>query len=195
MRIQNLSLKAKIVGAMAMLVALVVIFVFFYFPARQNAQAEQAKQNEINGIAKVSAKAIVAGLEFEDLETVENILAGVKAREDLIRLEVLKPSGETFFIYDAATQNAMSDAAVRHCLSVEAPVLSGEDSIGNLKLVVSLQALERQKALNRLKCAFSRGGHHCAGRVFSGFICPIWCFRPSPVSAGFSRKLPRATAT
>ena len=150
MQMQNLSLKAKIVGAMAMLVMLVVIFVFFYFPARQNAQAEQAKQNEISGIAKISAKAIVAGLEFEDMETVENILAGVKAREDLIRLEVVKPSGESFFTYEAVEQAGQSEASENHCLTMEAPVISGNETIGHLKLVVSLQALEKQKQMNRL---------------------------------------------
>ena len=144
MQIRNLSLKMKIVGAMAMLVVLVAAFVFFYFPSRQNAQAEQAKEREINGVVQVLSQAIVAGLEFEDLDTVENVLAGVLERSDLIRLEVFTPSGDTFYRFDAEAGKKSQS----HDLAVSAEVLSGDEAIGQLKLKVSLKDLEEQRKAN-----------------------------------------------
>ena len=144
MQIRNISLKMKIVGAMTLLVVLVATFVFFYFPARQNAQAEQAKEREINGVVQILSQAIVAGLEFEDLDTVERVLAGVIERADLIQLQVLTPAGDIFYQYDA-------DAGVAgksRDLVASSPVLSGEEPIGELKLKVSLKDLMKQKSAN-----------------------------------------------
>ncbi|MCK5147491.1 methyl-accepting chemotaxis protein [bacterium] len=145
MQISHLSLKSKIVGAMTLLVILVAGFVFLYFPSRQNAQAEQAKKSEIDGIAQILSRAIVAGLEFEDLDTVESVLAGVVDRKDLIKLEVLTPTGESFYVYN--TDVKKEDKTNQ--LSASSPVMSGEDEIGELHLSVSLADLEVQKTSNR----------------------------------------------
>lgn len=141
------SLQVRIIGGIVMLVILVSGFVFLYFPSRQASQAHRARQKEARQLADVMSQSVATGLEFEDRESVEAALAGVKARKDFLNISVVNSTGSDFYSY---TSNENSKRwGEKRVLLIEAPIFSGEVKIGNLKFTLSLDDLVRQETANR----------------------------------------------
>ena len=159
------SLRAKIVGGIVLLVLLVGGFVYFYFPSRQERQAYEARQEEAHRLAVVLSQSVVAGLEFEDKESVESSLAGAKTRDDLVRIEVLDGRGGVFYSY-----RRDGDLSGGEVLSAETPVLSRSSRIGILKLELSLEDLRRRGAANRQAVLFVSGIIVGMGVVFGLYL-------------------------
>ena len=141
------SLRVRIIGGIVMLVILVGGFVFIYFPARQASQAYRERQREAQQLAEVMSHSVATGLEFEDRESVEAALAGVKARKDLLNISVINSSGIDFYSY-TSDENSKRWGEKR-VLLIETPIFSGEVKIGNLKFTISLDDLVRQQTANR----------------------------------------------
>lgn len=144
----QISLKTKIIGVVVLLVLIVSGFVYFYFPFRQNSQALQARQEEAYRLATILSYSVVAGLEFEDKESVASALVGAKSREDLVSLQVLNRSGQVFYSY-ARSEKGSESLTSGNTISTEAIINSGEIAIGTLRLELSLVDLKRQEAANR----------------------------------------------
>ena len=147
----QISLKVKIIGSVAILVALISIFVYFYFPARQNKQAFQARQAEAVRLAEILAHNVTAGLEFDDQESVASSIEACKTREDLIRVVVLNRDRNEFYSYmndeNGADLSALKEGS--DYLSAEAPVESYGSTIGAVQLQLSLKDLRERAAANR----------------------------------------------
>lgn len=146
--LSKLSLKAKIIGGVVLLMLLVSLFVFFYFPARQNAEALQARQDEANRLAGILGYSVVAGLEFEDMESIEISLEGAKSREDLVAISVYNNLNQEAFSYHAEKylQDELSDKDI---IKSEAGVMSSGTQIGRIELVLSIEDVRAEQAKNQ----------------------------------------------
>ena len=149
MRISTLqtSLKTKIIGGTVLLVLLVAGFVYFYFPSRQASQAYAARQEEARRLAEILSQSVSTGLEFEDQESVETALAGVRSREDLVGITVLNSSGDDFYSY--TVKGKIKKEGKKDVLTTDIPVMSGQEEIGAVKLRLSLEDLKHQATANR----------------------------------------------
>ena len=144
---QCVSLRIKLVGGIELLVLSVALFVYFYFPFRQNSQAFQARKAEAFRLAGVLSRTVATGLEFEDRETVESALAGVKTRADLVHLEVKDDLEAVFYAINKNRGNSLGDP--KDVISVDVPVYSGDDEIGSMAIGLSVDDLKKQAAENR----------------------------------------------
>ncbi len=143
----KLSLKAKIIGGVVLLMALVSVFVFIYFPARQNAQMLQARYDEANRLVTILSHSVVAGLEFEDMESIGSSLEGAKSREDLVAIRVMNKSGQQAYLFESeSVSEFLSD---NDKLMTEADVISAGNKIGSIEMVFSLEDVRAEQAKNQ----------------------------------------------
>lgn len=147
----QVSLKAKIMASVALLVACISIFVYVYFPFRQNAQALKSRQEEGLRLAKILSHNVTAGLEFDDQESVASSMEAIKTREDLICVTVLNRDREEFYSYmsEAAKERQNELEEGKDCIGAEAPVESYGTTIGAVQLRLSLSDLHKAERSNR----------------------------------------------
>ncbi len=149
----NLSLKARIVGFISLLVIFISLFVYIYFPYVQNRVAVANLQREAENLTEVLSYSLVAAVEFEDVMTIESILAGIRLREDLLGIEVYNAGQTLLFSFYNDNHNSWNTILTEHergrAFSVEKAVISFEEEIGALRVALSLESLRIQETANR----------------------------------------------
>jgi len=156
--IKDASLKVKVIGGISFLLLLLVLFMYLYFPARQNKEAFASRKMEVEQLALILSQSIVTGLEFEDVESVNSILAGVKVRDDLLAVEVLTTAGKTFLYfqhsavktdYNNVTELVVGCGEQNTSIVVSQDILSDKQKIGSLKMAFSLSDLSVKSNANK----------------------------------------------
>jgi signal transduction histidine kinase len=152
------SIKTKITGAIILVVSVIAIFIIFYFPSRHQKQAFRGLEAKAKSLAEMLSYNISPGLEFEDLESVEEAIEGAKQNKDLAYIVIYDSKDQVFASYNFEKSNVVLEKKkvteaesfiYLGMLNVFAPVFSPEKKIGYLAMGISLSDLEREVAYNR----------------------------------------------
>ncbi len=166
--IRDLSVRLKVSGIIGLVVVAIVAFQLSYFPARQIALLISAVELKAMAVGRLVAAEVRTGLEFDDKDTVRDVLAGAGQDPDVLYAVLFKDNGDVFARYDpkslasdvkpdgSATDGPRSDrvgAEVR----VTMPVVSKAGTRGALVLGLSTARVESEGAQIR-NTTFLLGG-------------------------------------
>ena len=144
------SLRYKITLSIVLLATTTSLFIYLFFPKRQYSQALDGRQTEAEGLSRILSQSVVAGVEFEDQESVMSALKGAQSRDDVVKIEV-SAHNEVFYQY---TSEGYDQLNASDKLTADAPILSAGNNIGTLMLELSLQDVKQKAKANRLIVLF-----------------------------------------
>jgi signal transduction histidine kinase len=152
------SIKTKITAAIILVVSVIALFIIFYFPSRQERQAFRGLEAKAKSLAEMLAYNISPGLEFEDLQSVEDAIEGAKQNKDLAYIVICDTQDQVFASYNFDRGKVVLEKKkVRKAqsfidlgmLNVFTPVFSPERKIGYLAIGLSLSDLKKEVASNQ----------------------------------------------
>jgi methyl-accepting chemotaxis protein len=148
--IANLSIRSRFILPIVGTMIVLTTFIMFFFPSRQRDVDQRGLENKAMSITRMVSYSVAAGLEFEDRESVQQVLNWAKSDEDIVYILVRNAKGEEFAIYTAdgrkpaALGGAPADfAASEHddVLEVAGPVSRGDVSTGSLQVGLSTRGI------------------------------------------------------
>ena len=96
MKILGVSLRGKVVLAIAVPVFAVSVFIFLYFPGRQADAADVGLQQRADSLAFVLRSLVEPYLDLDNSEGIEEEFNSVSSDRDLRYIAVVKPDGKVF---------------------------------------------------------------------------------------------------
>ncbi|MCB0262616.1 MAG: response regulator [Calditrichaeota bacterium] len=147
------TINFKLTALFTALIASISIFIYLFFPAKLEKQALSAIVDKSQSIAKLTAFTIGPGVYFEDMDAVNDGLAGISQNKDVIHVWVLNSKNEIISRFDNLPnplQNNMlreknkfinQDGSV---FITTAPIMKDAQQIGELKLAISLTDLHKK---------------------------------------------------
>lgn len=154
----NRSIRTKLTAVMVTGLAVVAIFITVFFPTRQKHLAFQELKTKAVSLARLLAYNVSPGLEFQDLEAVQEAVSGVQTDADVINLQVLDRDRKEFYFYSRANgslrphQAKLSENGIVELpdrLVVSAPIYTDRNLIGTLTLELSTLGVLQQAKENR----------------------------------------------
>lgn len=142
----NRSLRTKLTILMSTLLLLVTTTVAIYLPIRIRGEAVEAAVEKGTSIARLTAYGVGAALLFEDRAGAAEAIAGACHDEEVARVIVRDRQGRTFTDCLSAARESL-DERLRRVVVV--PVRSGDQAVGSVELVVSLEEAYRHAAVAR----------------------------------------------
>ncbi len=148
----RLSIRARfilpIVGTMVVLTS----FIMFFFPSRQRDVDKNGLENKAMSITRMISYSVAAGLEFEDRESVLQVLNWAKSDEDIVYVVVRNARGEEFAVYsvDGRKPSSLSgipadfaagDGDSNDVLEVSGPVKRGDTATGSVQVGLSTKII------------------------------------------------------
>jgi methyl-accepting chemotaxis protein len=151
------SLRWKLVGLIAALLAIVVLFVYAYFPRRMEQFSRQWSERRAIGMATLLSGAAAPGVEFDDPASVTELLAGLAATPEVLYATVNRPNGTVLATYHG--ERAPTDPPVvkngpavtygNKEVRVDAPIHGKGGASGMLRLGFSLQDVDEEAQAHR----------------------------------------------
>jgi methyl-accepting chemotaxis protein len=147
---KNLSIRARFVLPIAGMVIAFAIFIMVFFPSRQRAVDQKGLENKAMSLSRMIAYSVAAGLEFEDRESVLQVLNWVRNDSDILYVVVRNAEGSEFASYGVEGQHPGAMVSVPadfqasqtgDVLEVAGPVRRGEDLSGSLQVGVSTRTV------------------------------------------------------
>jgi hypothetical protein len=148
---KNLSIRSRFVLPIAGMAIAFAAFIMLFFPARQRAVDEKGLENKALSVARMIGYSVAAGLEFEDRESVLQVLNWAKNDPDILYIIVRNGEGGDFASYGVEGQRpgAMPSAVPLdfqasqsgEVLEIVGPVRRGEAVAGSLQLGVSTRSI------------------------------------------------------
>ncbi|TET65988.1 MAG: hypothetical protein E3J45_07375, partial [Candidatus Zixiibacteriota bacterium] len=102
----NRSIRTKLTAVMVTGLAVVAIFITVFFPTRQKHLAFQELKTKAVSLARLLAYNVSPGLEFQDLEAVQEAVSGVQTDADVINLQVFDKEKNNFYSYSSGKGSA-----------------------------------------------------------------------------------------
>jgi len=152
------SIKTKITAAIILVASAIAVFIIFYFPSRQEKQAFRGLEAKAKSLAEMLAYNVSPGLEFEDLQSVEEAIEGAKQNKDLAYIVICDTQDQVFASYNFDRGKVvLENKKVRKdqsfidlgMLNVFTPIFSPERKIGYLAIGLSLSDLKKEVAHNQ----------------------------------------------
>ncbi|KPJ49092.1 MAG: hypothetical protein AMJ41_03620 [candidate division Zixibacteria bacterium DG_27] len=154
----NRSIRTKLTAVMVTGLAVVAIFVTVFFPTRQKHLAFEELKTKAVSLARLLAYNVSPGLEFQDLEAVQEAVSGVQTDVDVINLQIFDREKNTFYSYSSGKgsasplgsrlgENEVLELPDRLVLST--PVYTNRNRIGSLTLEISTLGVLQQVRDNR----------------------------------------------
>ncbi len=147
---KNLSIRARFVLPIAGMVIAFAIFIMVFFPSRQRAVDQKGLENKAMSISRMIGYSVAAGLEFEDRESVLQVLNWVKNDPDILYVVVRNAEGTEFasFGVEGQRRQAMVSLPADYLssqsgdvLEIVGPVRRGEAVSGSLEVGVSTRTV------------------------------------------------------
>lgn len=143
----KLSIQSRFVLPIVGMMLVFAVVVMFFFPSRQRSVDLERLANKGTTITQMVAYSVAAGLEFEDRESVLQVLEWARSDKDLLYIVVRNAAGEEFAVYapDGRRPAARSEQRPStfsvfdegEVLEVFGPVRRGEATIGSIQIGVS----------------------------------------------------------
>jgi methyl-accepting chemotaxis protein len=142
----RLSIRSRFVLPIAGMMLAFVTFIMFFFPSRQRDVDRKGLENKALSISRMIGYSVAAGLEFEDRESVLQVLNWVRTDEDILFVVVRDAQGDEFAAYAAGAERPPALAEIpadfeasetSDALVVAGPVRRGESVTGSVQVGVS----------------------------------------------------------
>jgi methyl-accepting chemotaxis protein len=149
--LRNLSIRSRFVLPITGMAVAFAAFIMVFFPARQRAVDEKGLENKAMSVARMIGYSVAAGLEFEDRDSVLQVLSWAKSDPDILYIVVRDGKGGEFASYgiearSPATASAPADFEASQSgevLEVLGPVRRGDAVAGSLQLGLSTRSIAR----------------------------------------------------
>ncbi len=147
---KNLSIRSRFVLPIAGMAIAFAAFIMLFFPARQRAVDEKGLENKALSVARMIGYSVAAGLEFEDRESVLQVLSWAKNDSDVLYIIVRNAEGKDFASYGVEGQRPGAVTSVPsdfqasqngEALEIVGPVRRGETVSGSIQLGVSTRTI------------------------------------------------------
>ena len=102
----KLGLRARLMLAISLLIAVIAGFFAFYFPSKQEEAETAAFGTRASAVSRILAKLVAPAVEFDDQKSGAAELGNVKDQPDLLYIAVLKQDGSVFFRHRHRTARA-----------------------------------------------------------------------------------------
>src|SRR5262245_56401223 len=100
-RARDLSLRTQLVGAIALLLAVVAVAAAVFFPSRMATLSRGWAERRAVGMTSVLASALAPGLEFDDTTNVRELLERLSSSPGVEYAEVRRADGSPFAVWHA----------------------------------------------------------------------------------------------
>jgi uncharacterized membrane protein affecting hemolysin expression len=87
------AIRTKLAVVITLLIGVISVFIFIYFPSELEEQAIKAIAAKAQSIIEMTAFSVGPALFFEDIQSIEEALAGARQNKDLVYIVVLNDSG------------------------------------------------------------------------------------------------------
>jgi methyl-accepting chemotaxis protein len=147
---KNLSIRSRFVLPIAGMAIAFAIFIMVYFPSRQRAVDQKGLENKAMSVSRMIGYSVAAGLEFEDRESVLQVLNWAKNDSDILYIVVRKVDGSAFASLGVEGQRPGAMASVPsdfeanpngEVLEIVGPVRRGDQLSGSLQVGVSTRSI------------------------------------------------------
>jgi methyl-accepting chemotaxis protein len=147
---KNLSIRSRFVLPIAGMVIAFAIFIMVFFPSRQRAVDQKGLENKATSLSRMIAFSVAAGLEFEDRESVLQVLNWAKNDPDILYIVVRNGEGSEFASYGVEGQRPGAMVSVPtdfqasqtgEVLEIVGPVRRGEATSGSVQVGVSTRTI------------------------------------------------------
>lgn len=155
--IKGQSLRTKLVALIASLLAGVLLFVVWYFPQHMEQSSREWARRRATDMATLLAISSAPGLEFDDPNSVGELLSGLSITHDVVYASVRRSNGTVLAAYKPeALPSDLPDVTDRPelieqngILRVDMPMHAKAGATGTVTLGISLDDLERQVRAER----------------------------------------------
>ena len=158
------GVRQKLVVSFSALIATIATFVFVFFPARLEHQAMRALIAKAEAIRDMTAYSVSAGMVFNDVVAINEVLTGAARGEGVRLLVVRDAAGVAVATYGAAPPISDLEVPKEGKLSLDGklfltstPIVYGTDPLGSLTVGTSLAEL-RAVVANARRLGFVVGG-------------------------------------
>ena len=147
---KSLSIRSRFVLPIAGMVIAFAAFIMVFFPSRQRAVDQKGLENKAMSITRMIGYSVAAGLEFEDRESVLQVLNWAKNDADILYIVVRNAGGDEFAAYGVEGQHPGAMVSMPtdfqalqsgEVLEVVGPVRRGEAISGSLQVGVSTKTI------------------------------------------------------
>ena len=158
LRFKHWSLRSKLVGGVALLLAAVTGFVLLFFPARLEDTARLWLERRAVGVAAILQSGTAAAVEFDDPQAATDVLAGLASTPEVVYATLRKPDGTILGAFrpqsarepagavDSTTAEVVYEAGLLHVVVRVAP----KGASAALAVGFSLTELDAQRRENQL---------------------------------------------
>jgi PAS domain S-box-containing protein len=155
----NRSIRTKISAAILVVLFGVCVFNLLFFPAQQRKLALEGMQTKGESMARMLAYNLSPALDFDDLQSIEELAKGAFQDRDLSFIRILRYQyNDTIFFQPEnlshtkpefvsfSPDSVSRSIIIKDRLYVTTPIKAGRLTLGMLRLSFSLQHLEREIA-------------------------------------------------
>jgi methyl-accepting chemotaxis protein len=153
MGLSHMSLRAKLVVAIALLLGMVSLFLWIYFPWRMDTLARRWLERRATAMALVLTTASAPGIEFDDPNSVRDLLSGLASAPEVSFAVVRRANGTRLAGFRDDKAPELRGEVKRPIISydggqlrVDAPIKTRSDVAGTLSLGFSLDELRAEKS-------------------------------------------------
>jgi methyl-accepting chemotaxis protein len=154
------SLKKRMILRIAALLLFLILFVFVYFPYSQGREAMDSLTKRARILNEMIAASLVAAVEFNDLQTMQNIINNVKVDSDLSFVTVISADKKTLVSINEGnipkdmTKVQVKDTDIEYTEKIIISYTPVKSNTGNVIATTimgfSLASIEQFKMINRL---------------------------------------------
>ncbi|HSF19054.1 MAG TPA: methyl-accepting chemotaxis protein [Vicinamibacteria bacterium] len=150
--LNDLSIRNRFVLPIVGMMLVFATFIMFFFPARQRAVDERGLESKASSITRMLAYSVAAGLEFEDRESVLQVLDWARSDESIAYVVVRDRDGNEFAVYapddmrpvprGELPQDFQTHEDMKGVLEIHGPIRRGESTTGAIQVGVSTASVQ-----------------------------------------------------
>jgi methyl-accepting chemotaxis protein len=175
--IRHLSLRAKLVGLIAILLAAIAAFLIWWFPQQMEASSRDWASKRGAGMATLLSSATGPGLEFDDPASVNELLSRLSDTPEVLYAGVRRANGTLLAAYHGdqlpddvpALKAEPVVSSKQDRLRVDAPIRGKSGVTGSLTIGFSLREVEEEARTQQRMVAMVSGGLFVFG-LFATFL-------------------------
>ena len=184
--IPQMTLRARLTLLVAALLVGITTFLASYFPSHMESLSREWGERRAKAVGAALAPALSTGLEFDDADSVGELLASLERAPEVIYAIVHRTDGAVFASWKADNYTSRLDAEVKadpvvvsegRIMHVLAPIPISGDNGATLTIGFSLERIEKEVAANR-KAVLTVSGVMLAVGLILTFLMATLLVRP-----------------
>lgn len=151
--LQPLTLRSRLSATFSLLLGAISLLIYLFLPGAIERQAMSGIETQARSIGAMAAHSVMSAVLFNQREDMRNAIEGAFKNEGVSYVEVLSPEGEVlvFMSADLPEEDHEGNGRIlaEDMFSHRTPVLSSGDTIGTVRMEISLEEMKREVASTR----------------------------------------------